>query len=102
PGLADHLEAVLLEQPHHALPQEDRIVSHNYAHGIRALSVVPRPRSESISSLPSSTAIRSARPLRPVPLSGSAPPTPSSVTSTTRRPFRRSTPTVAGVAFAYF
>ena len=76
-------------------------VGYHYPHGIRALIVVPLPRSESISSRPSSTAILSARPRRPVPRPGSAPPTPSSATSTTTRPLSRSTWTVACEASEY-
>jgi hypothetical protein len=42
-GLADDLEAPLLEQPHHALAQQHRIVGDDYAHGILAVIVVPLP-----------------------------------------------------------
>ncbi len=59
--------------------------------GISALSRVPRPRELSMWSRPPRASIRSARPTRPVPLRGSAPPTPSSVTTTVTLPFDRST-----------
>src|SRR5829696_6099099 len=49
--------------------------------GISAASRVPAPASLSISTEPSSDSTRSTRPRKPDPLSGSAPPTPSSVTS---------------------
>ena len=41
-GLADDLEARLLEQAHHALAQQHRVVGHDYPHGILAVIVVPR------------------------------------------------------------
>ena len=40
-GLADHVEAPLLEQPHDPLAQEHRVVGDDYAHGILAVMVVP-------------------------------------------------------------
>ena len=68
--LGHHVEALLLQQPHHALAQQHRVVRHDYPHGILALIVVPWPCSDSTSSRPSSTAMRSASPRRPVPRRG--------------------------------
>ena len=82
-GLGDDLEARLLEQPRDALAQQQAVVGQDYAHGTSALTVVPSPGGEWTSRRPSSAARRSARPRRPVPPAGSAPPTPSSRTSTT-------------------
>ena len=61
--------------------------------GSRARS---RPR-----SLPSRAARRSAKPCRPLPSVASAPPTPSSSTSTTRRPSEHVIRTAAADACAY-
>src|SRR5215213_6376742 len=72
------------------------------AHGISAWSRVPRPGGLSSDSVPSSAATRSASPRRPDPRATSAPPTPSSATSTVTWPFARRTATVASVACAYF
>ena len=33
-GLSDHLETVVFENPHHALPQEDGIIGNHYPHRI--------------------------------------------------------------------
>ncbi len=40
-GLADDLHPGVLEQPHDALAQQDRVVGDDYAHGITARTVVP-------------------------------------------------------------
>ena len=72
------------------------------AFGMRATSRVPPPLGLTISSVPLIAARRSARPRRPLPSVGSAPPTPSSTISTVRWPSRNSARTVALVALAYF
>src|SRR5439155_14582597 len=98
--LRDDLMARLLEQPHDALAHQYRVVGHHYAHGIAAFTVVPSPGRLFISRTPSRAATRSASPRRPDPTVGSAPPTPSSRTSTVTPDAPRSTRTCALVASA--
>src|SRR5262245_33274663 len=66
--------------------------------GISATTRVPVPATLSISSRPASVSTRSRRPQSPDPRSGSAPPAPSSATSTRADPFIRVTRTVAASA----
>ena len=42
-GLADDLEAVVLEHPHHSLAEQDGIIGNHYAHGISTSTTVPSP-----------------------------------------------------------
>ena len=66
--LADDLDARVLEQPHDALAQQDRVLGDDYAHGITARDRGPARRGGlSTSSRPSSAATRSASPRRPEP-----------------------------------
>ena len=82
-GLADDLEAGVGEDAGDAFPEEDGIFGEDYAHGISARILVPSPGRLTIPRRPSRASTRSARPRRPEPRFGSAPPTPSSSTSTT-------------------
>src|SRR5438105_430183 len=63
---------------------------------------VPSPGGLAMVSEPSQAPTRSASPLRPEPVPARAPPTPSSLTSTTSEPSSAATFTVACVACAYF
>src|SRR5262249_7864406 len=66
--------------------------------GSSASTRVPVPATLSISRRPASVSTRSRRPHSPDPRSGSAPPAPSSWTSTRADPFIRVTRTVAASA----
>ena len=69
---------------------------HHSGTGILARTIVPPPCGLSMLSAPSTAATRSRRPCRPVPAAGSAPPQPSSPTSTCRSPLIRCSETQAG------
>src|SRR3954447_21393512 len=101
-ALRDDVKSRLGEQPRDALPQQNRVVCDSYAHGISARTVVPLAGGLQTRSFPSTASTRSARPRSPEPLAGSAPPTPSSATCTTRCPLTRLTSTLAHEALAYF
>src|SRR5215217_2705756 len=101
PGLADDLEPGLVEDARDALAKENGVLCQDYPHGISARIRVPCPGALSTCRRPSRASTRSARPRRPEPFSGSAPPTPSSATSTTALPFRRITRTPTADACAY-
>src|SRR5207249_2662786 len=64
-------------------------------------TMVARPGGLSMSTEPSTAATRSTRPRNPDPRAGSAPPTPSSDTSTRSSPPGHSARTTTAVAFAY-
>src|SRR5439155_20549926 len=93
-SLPDHLEAGLLEQPHDTFAQQHGVFGDDHPHGKLARRVVPSSSALARSRRPSSAATRSWRPRSPEPCSGSAPPTPSSLTSTSTCPLRRTTLTV--------
>ena len=84
-----------LEQAREALAQQDAVLGDHDAHGISALTPRTATRRAPDPKSPSSASTRSARPRRPEPRSVSAPPIPSSTTSTTTWPFARATSTVA-------
>src|SRR5690606_37454472 len=108
-GLASDLEARVLEQPDQPFAQQHGVFGDDdlqgcicCAHtGISARRVVPDPGGESRASEPSNAPTLSASPCNPEPRPGSAPPTPSSRTSTQACPLLRRTATVALLAFAY-
>src|SRR5690242_13520147 len=99
-GRGNHLEPGVLENPSDALPDQDAVLCDRYLHGISALSRVPAPTAESTRRAPPSASTRSARLNSPVPPSTSAPPTPSSATSTSSTPCLYATCTSALVAWA--
>src|SRR5438034_3431927 len=86
-GLAHDLETSFFENSGDAFPKEDGIVGDHYPHGISARMRVPAPGLLSTRSTPSRASTRSTSPRSPEPWVGSAPPRPSSETSTTARPF---------------
>src|SRR5205085_10352295 len=83
-GQPDDVETALLEQAREALAQDDGVVGDDYAHGISARRVVPRPGALDTVSRPPSASTRSARPRSPEPPLVEAPPIPSSAISSTR------------------
>src|ERR1700728_5203160 len=70
------------------------------AHGRPTVISVGRPGGLAISRVPSTEDARLARPARPVPRAGSAPPTPSSLMMTCSRSLARCTNTSAWLAWA--
>src|SRR3954453_4074880 len=99
-NLPNHLKPRIHQQPRHTLPQQHRIIRQHYSHGITDDTQVPEPLLRT-ASIPSRASTRSASPRRPVPPSGSAPPTPSSETSIVALPSKRMIRTVACLALAY-
>src|SRR6185437_14177579 len=75
-----HLDVVVAQQTGHPIPEQDVILGDDYSHGSSARIVVGPPRGLVTERRPSSASTRRRRPRRPEP-SGSAPPWPSSRTS---------------------
>src|SRR2546430_1674482 len=101
-ALSNYVHSGLAEETRNAFSEQHAVFGERYAHGISALNRVPPPRGVQMRNLPPSASTRSARPRRPEPRSVSAPPIPSSTTSTTICPSSRPTSTVAPVACACF
>src|ERR1700761_507285 len=75
------VQAVRLQHPGQAVPQQEEVFGDDNAHGISRVATVGPPSGLFRASIPSKAATRRSMPLRPVPPAGSAPPLPSSVTS---------------------
>ena len=73
------------EQAGEAGAQQDGVFGDHDAHGSSTITVVGPPVGLTTCIRPPRAATRSARPCRPLPRAASAPPTPSSATSTTSR-----------------
>ena len=110
--LADYGEAGGFEHAHDARAEQEGVLGHDdaeravrvagHVQGRCARRRVPSPGGLETSSVPLSAATRSESPRSPEPAAAFAPPTPSSLTSTSSRPSTRSTRTVACSARAYF
>src|SRR4249919_904010 len=100
-GLGDDVDAGVAEQGREAVADQQVVVGNYDAHGITAVTVVPRPAGLTTARRPSSASTRSARPRSPEPLASSAPPIPSSVTSTNAAAPSRDTRTSTADARAY-
>ena len=81
---------MLGQESREALADDDGVVGEDHAHGIAALTRVPPPGGALDQQAAVEASTRSRRPRSPAP-AGSAPPTPSSVTSIATRPFARMT-----------
>src|SRR5262249_38391626 len=95
-----HLLAGVDEQVREPGAQEDGVFGDHDPHGNSTMTVVGPPGGLRTCIRPPRALTRSARPWRPLPRAGSAPPTPSSVISTTRRSRCRAMATDAFVAWA--
>src|SRR5262249_20108243 len=100
--LIQDFDVVVGEQPGAPLADQGRVVGDYDAHGIDALTTVPRPGSLSITSRVSSASRRSLNPANPESASTRAPPTPLSATMTRSTPPFRSSSTDASVVDACF
>src|SRR5690606_30273464 len=98
----DDLLAGIGQETGDACSQQHRVLGDHDPHGSSTSTEVGPPTGLSTWIQPPSACTRSASPNRPVPLSGSAPPLPSSLTSIARRSPRRAMLTRADVASACF
>ena len=104
-GVSDRghdLVAGVLEQPPEPFAQQRLVLRDHDPHGSSAVTTVPRPGGLATDTLPPSAATRSVIPASPEPGEGTAPPTPSSRTETTRLPFCRAAITATLDACACF
>src|SRR5262249_20653155 len=88
PPVADgrhHLDPVVAQQTGEAVSEKRQVLRDHYAHGSSARIVVGPPGGLVTRRLPSSASTRCLSPLSPAPC-GSAPPTPSSLTSSSSSP----------------
>src|SRR5882724_1120920 len=99
-GLGDDVKPALAEDAHQTFAKEHGVFRDYDAQGISPTIRVPPSAGLSTRKRPPSASTRSARPRRPEPFPATAPPIPSSSTSTTSRPFRRTVRTVAVDAWA--
>ena len=83
-GLADYIEPKISRNANQTLAKQSRVVDDRQSQGISATRCVPAPAGLLMEILPPIAAVRSSRPWRPPPPAGSAPPTPSSLTSITK------------------
>src|SRR3954451_23158063 len=93
------VEVVVAEEARQPVAEQCEVLGDHDAHGITARTIVPPPARLSTASMPSSAPTRRSRPRNPFP-EASAPPRPSSATSTTRFPSTRATVMSTFAAFA--
>src|SRR5204863_8706339 len=80
------LQAVGLQHPVQAVPQQEEVFGDDNAQGISMVTAVGPPGGLLIARTPLNAASRRSMPRRPVPRAGSAPPLPLSVTPTRTSP----------------
>ena len=83
---ASDREAVRLEEPDQAVPEEGMVLGEDKAHGISSVTSVGPPGGLDTLIVPSNADSRRITPRMPVPAAGSAPPRPSSPTTTRSTP----------------
>ena len=88
-GPSDDAVARVLEQPRETLAQQHGVLRDHDAHGSSTAIRVPAPAGLCSARVPPCAATRSARPARPVPAVGAAPPIPSSATTSWSTPSLR-------------
>src|SRR3954454_9642799 len=82
-ALCDDLEFSVCQKPRKSFSQKDTVLGDRYPHGSSARTRVPPPAGLQTRSTPPRASTLSASPRKPEPPSLSAPPAPSSTTSTT-------------------